>query len=155
MDIIGYNCIRISRKNITFIKSVRLKKQYIPFKGRLAFKQYIKDKPTKWGSKVFVLADSCNTYVKNIQIYSGTGLESNNTDIGLCTKVCLDLFEGLQVSGLNLYTDNYYTSPSLYMHLYNKFGVNACGTCHVNRIGFPKRLQKLIVAIMNILAMVR
>ena len=32
----------------------------IPFKGRLAFKQYMKDKPTKWGIKVFVLADSHN-----------------------------------------------------------------------------------------------
>ena len=26
------------------------------------------------------------------------------------------------------------------MHLYNKFGVNACGTCRVNRIGFPNEL---------------
>ena len=32
----------------------------IPFKGRLAFKQYMKDKPTKWGIKVFVLADATN-----------------------------------------------------------------------------------------------
>ena len=32
----------------------------IPFKGRLAFNQYMKDKPTKWGIKVFVLADATN-----------------------------------------------------------------------------------------------
>ena len=36
----------------------------IPFKGRLAFKQYMKDKPTKWGIKVFVLADATNGYIK-------------------------------------------------------------------------------------------
>ena len=28
----------------------------IPFKGRLSFKQYMKDKPVKHGIKVFVLA---------------------------------------------------------------------------------------------------
>ena len=30
----------------------------IPFRGRLSFKQYHKDKPTKWGIKVWILADS-------------------------------------------------------------------------------------------------
>ena len=30
----------------------------IPFKGRLRLKTYMKDKPTKWGAKVFVLADA-------------------------------------------------------------------------------------------------
>ena len=46
----------------------------IPFKGRLGFKQYLKDKPTKWGIKVFVLADATNGYVKKIQIYTGKSL---------------------------------------------------------------------------------
>ena len=46
---------------------------------------------------------------------------------------------GLEGSGLDLYTDNYYTSPSLYLHLYNR-GINACGTAGPNRIGFPKEL---------------
>ena len=61
-------------------------------------------------------------------------------DIGLCSKVCLDLLEGLNVYGLHLYTDNYYTSPSLFLHLYKNLGINACGTCRSNRIGFPKEL---------------
>ena len=38
----------------------------IPFKGRLGFKQYMKAKPTKWGIKVFVLADAKNGYIKKI-----------------------------------------------------------------------------------------
>ena len=36
----------------------------IKFKGRLGFKQYIKNKPTKWGIKVFVLSDATTGYVK-------------------------------------------------------------------------------------------
>ncbi len=43
----------------------------IPFKGRLRFKQYMKDKPTKWGIKVFVLADAPTGYVKRIKFILG------------------------------------------------------------------------------------
>ena len=51
----------------------------------------------------------------------------------------LDLVLGLEFSGLHLYTDNYYTSPLLYNHLYNR-GINACGTARSNRKHFPKEL---------------
>ncbi len=30
----------------------------IPFRGRISFKQYMKDKPTKWGFKMWKLCDS-------------------------------------------------------------------------------------------------
>ncbi len=43
----------------------------IPFKGRLRFKQYMKDKPMKWGIKVFALADAPTGYVKRLQVYTG------------------------------------------------------------------------------------
>ncbi len=48
----------------------------VPFKGRLGFKQYMKAKPTKWGIKVFVLADARNGYVKKLEVYTGKGLDS-------------------------------------------------------------------------------
>ena len=44
----------------------------IKFKGKLGFKQYIKNKPTKWGIKAFVLSDATIGYVKRFQIYTGT-----------------------------------------------------------------------------------
>ena len=46
---------------------------------------------------------------------------------------------GLEDYVLDLYTDNFYTSPQLYRTLYDK-GFNACGTVRVNRTGFPKEL---------------
>ena len=72
------------------------------------------------------------------------GIESRGgNDIGLCTKVVLHLMEEFEGSGLHLYTDNYYTSPTLYQHLY-KHGINACGTCSSSRRGFHKeRVLKL------------
>ena len=61
-------------------KQVSVDKAMIPFKGRLSFKQYMKDKPTKWGIKVFTLCDATNGYVCRLQIYTGKNLESNNTN---------------------------------------------------------------------------
>ena len=59
----------------------------------------MKDKPTKWGVKVWVLADSTNGYVKRFQIYTGKG-EGTDSSIGLCSRVVLDLMRGLESSGL-------------------------------------------------------
>ena len=79
----------------------------------------MKDKPTKWGIKVYVLADSTNGYVYRFQIYTGKQVNENSSSMGLCTRV-VD-----------------YTSPSLFTYLYEK-GINACGTARTNRKGFPK-----------------
>ena len=38
-------------------ESVTIDEAMIPFKGRLSFKQYIKNKPIKWGIKAFVLSE--------------------------------------------------------------------------------------------------
>ena len=75
-------------------QSCTIDEAMIPFKGRLRFKQYMKDKPTKWGIKVFILADAPTGYVKRLQVYTGKGLDSCVTDVGLCTKVVLDLMKG-------------------------------------------------------------
>ena len=40
--------------------------------------------------------------------------------VGISSRVVLDLIHGLEGDGLELYTDNYYTSPELYNTLYKK-----------------------------------
>ena len=111
----------------------------IPFKGRLGFKQYMKDKPTKWGIKVFVLADAKNGYVYRMQIYTGKNANLDS-DVGLCSRVVLELVEGLEHSSPSIFMDNYYTSPWLFLKLYDS-GVNACGTARRSRKYFPTDLD--------------
>ena len=43
----------------------------IGFKGRLSWIQYMPKKPTKWGVKAWVVADSSNGYVSNFKLYTG------------------------------------------------------------------------------------
>ena len=124
--------------NYTLHQQVTIDEAMIPFKGRLTFKQYMKNKPTKWGIKVYVLSDATNGYIYRIQIYSGNNFDSE-VDAGLCSRVLLALMSGLDEH--HLYTDNYYTSPEVYLALYNN-GINCCGTVRVGRRGFPKELVK-------------
>ena len=75
-------------------KQVTIDEAMIPFKGRLFFKQYMRDKPIKWGIKVFVLSDARNGYIYRLQVYTGKDV-NNVSDIGLCSKVVLDIMSGL------------------------------------------------------------
>ena len=52
-------------------ESVSVDEAMIPFKGRLSFKQYMKDKPVKHGIKVFVLADGKYGYIKSYKYILG------------------------------------------------------------------------------------
>lgn len=75
-----------------------------------------------------------------LKIYTGKYLD-DMSDVGLCSKVVLDLMAGLEGDGYQLYTDNYYTSPQLYFTLYKK-GINAYGTVQTNRKEFPYELVR-------------
>ncbi len=114
----------------------------IKFKGRLSFKQYMKAKPTKWGIKVCVLSDTTNGYVCRFQVYTGKNsiIGSSTNEHGLCTSSVLSLMDGLEHKAHKLFLDNYYTSPVLFLTLYDK-NVQACGTARCNRKYYPRELS--------------
>ena len=60
------------RAAYTLGREVSVDEGMIGFKGRLWFVQYMPKKPTKWGMKAFVLADSATGYTSNWRLYTGT-----------------------------------------------------------------------------------
>ena len=52
-------------------QQLTLDKGMIPTKNRLAIKQYIKDKPVKWGIKFFMLWEGRIAYIASAKIYRG------------------------------------------------------------------------------------
>lgn len=52
-------------------RDIVIDKIMVPHKGRLSFKQYIKNKPTQWGIKLWVLSESKTGYVYKFQVYLG------------------------------------------------------------------------------------
>ena len=49
----------------------------IGFCGRFGAKQYIPNKPTKYGVKAFTLADNLNDYILDILVYAGADTLQN------------------------------------------------------------------------------
>ena len=84
----------------------------------MSFRQYIRGKPTPWGIKAYVLADSNTGYMYSIVLYYGRETELiNRRELNHTTKVVLTLMQPLAHRGYNLYTDRFYTSPALALEL--------------------------------------
>nr|XP_033502423.1 piggyBac transposable element-derived protein 4-like [Epinephelus lanceolatus] len=111
-------------------------------KARLGIKQYMKAKPTKWGLKLFVLAD-VNGYTVNYILYTGKGTTPVSGN-GLSFDVVVELVKKEHLgTGYIIYTDNFYTSPLLFRHLIQE-GFGVCGTYREGRIGVPKTKENAL-----------
>lgn len=116
---------------------ISVDERMVATKARIKLKQYMRDKPTKWGLKFFVLAD-VNGYTVDYKLYSGKG--SSVSGKGLSFDVVAELVNKDYLgSGYIVYCDNYYTSPLLFRHLTQQ-GFGACGTYRQGRVGVPKTM---------------
>ncbi|XP_028254268.1 piggyBac transposable element-derived protein 4-like [Parambassis ranga] len=116
-------------------KELAVDERMVATKAKTGMTQYMKDKPTKWGIKLFVLADSSNGYTINFNVYAG----KTHTRMvhGLSYDAVMNLIRPSYLgTGYHVYMDNFYTSPQLFLDLASiKFG--ACGTYRENRKGCP------------------
>lgn len=118
-------------------RDVSIDETMVPHKGRLSFKQYIKNKPVRWGIKLWVLCEAKTGYVFKFQVYLGK--EDGNVEYNLARRVVKHLIAPIEDKFHNLYMDNFYCDPHLFLELETK-KVLACGTIRANRKGFPKDL---------------
>ena len=104
------------------------------FRGRCSFKQYIPNKPSKYGIKVYVLADSKTFYLVSFKIYTGAGTHAPGLLVP--TQAVLDLVPSGSGTSRNITTDNYYTSIPLAMELKSR-KLTLFGTMKKNKACFP------------------
>ena len=134
LDRLKANCIKLYQPSQHVLVDERMVKN----KGRFICKQYVRMRPTKWGFKLWVLCDSANGYTWNFLVYRGKAGEAVSSK-GLSEDVIINMVEGLENQGYIIYTDNFYSSPTLFTDLVNK-GFGAVGTIDHTRRGCPAAL---------------
>lgn len=135
IDYIRAKCFQLYQPGLRICIDERM----VRCKSRFNMRQYCKDKPVKFGFKLWVLADSLNAYTYDFNIYRGkvgTPVSKN----GLAYDVVFELMSSLLHQGYELYMDNFYSSPQLFLDLLS-CKTFACGTTAENRRGYPKELK--------------
>ena len=101
-------------KNFIPEKNISIDESMMPYYGRHGCKQYIQNKPVKFGYKMWVAATPLGY---GIQFYPYAGKDDNcNKDIDLGGSVALTLMSKLPTFPDSHYhgvIDNFFTSPSL------------------------------------------
>lgn len=128
--------------------TVSVDESTVGFKGRILFKTYNKDKPQKWGLKIFVLADSSNGYVCALEPYMGSVTANYliRPDLLMTSRVVLTLVDHLKMSygnveGLHIFTDRYYSSIELATALHEQ-KIHLTGTINRGRKQLPNDVKK-------------
>ncbi|XP_051154938.1 piggyBac transposable element-derived protein 3-like [Leptopilina boulardi] len=127
-----------------FSSALSVDEMMVKFRGRTVLKQFIRNKPVRFGIKMWALCSSegflfdCDIYCgKNSKSYFFGNRETlNKCALGSCVVVGLlqNLLSSVVPRNLvkyHLYFDNFFTSPDLLVHL-KKVGLRATGTVRAN-----------------------
>ena len=122
-------------------QNVAIDERMIRSKGHTPMRQYLPNKPTKWGFKEFAACDSATAIMFNFELYTG----QEDTAGGLAHDVVVHLIAGLEGQHHILYTDNFYTSAKLADSLRQR-NIHLVGTIRLNRRGFPAQMKAHVKA---------
>ncbi|KAJ8969914.1 hypothetical protein NQ314_001531 [Rhamnusium bicolor] len=121
------------------------------FRDRCRFRQYIANKPAKYGIKIYALVDSRTFFTSNLEIYADKQPEELFQVKNDAASVVMRLIEPISKTGRNVTTDNYFTSVTYYLitafwyHIYQS-RTKTCYYCQlcIIMIRSMKKQEKLI-----------
>ncbi|XP_022182835.1 piggyBac transposable element-derived protein 4-like [Myzus persicae] len=116
-------------------KNLSIDESMVLWRGRLIFRQYIKNKRHKYGVKMYMLTEPWGL-IHRIMVYSGQGQDVSE-DSTHTEFVVEKLMDGLLYKGRSLFMDNFYNSVQLSRKLLSK-KTYVIGTLRSNRKNNPK-----------------
>ena len=122
-------------------RNLSVDESLVLFKGRLKFKQCIKTKCSRFGMKLYEVC-TADGITLDLLVYCGKGMfadDDPNSDMPATERISLVLMKPFFDRRHVLYTDNYYTSPSLATYFLGR-STHLCGTIRPNRKFFSKDL---------------
>ena len=112
----------------------------VPWKGRLRFKVYNRNKPKKYGMKAYMMCDATNGYILKFHLYVGKSDDPEYVSYhGRLWDIVMELMKGRFFVGHHVFMDNFYTSPKIFAKLLNQ-GTDCTGTLRTNRKGVPRSI---------------
>ncbi|CAB4039704.1 Hypothetical predicted protein [Paramuricea clavata] len=130
-------------------QNIAVDERMVKSKHRSGIRQYMKNKPTKWGIKLWVLADSSNGYTIDFNVYIGKSQHEAPSQNGLGYDVVMKLVNPYLGQGYHVFFDNFFSSPKLVQDLFMN-GTPSSGTCKINREGFPESMKDVKVWARNL-----
>ena len=143
MDHINLKCTEYFVPN----EIIAVDESTVGFKGRVIWKCYNPNKPTKWGLRVYTMCDSASAYIAAFVPYYGRFITDGlvRPDLPFTSRIVLELCGKLSsnVNGTryHVFTDRFYTSPILCEEL-RKMSFHLTGTVTVSRKGMPDDIAK-------------
>ena len=107
------------------------------FRGRCSFRQYMRNKPAKYGLKVFSIVDARSFYVLNMEFYLGKQPPGPHQISQAPDEVVKRLITPISGSGRNVTYDNWFTSVPLAHHLLQQHNLTTVGTIRKNKPQLP------------------
>lgn len=120
---------------VPFEQHLSVDEQMCSTKARCGLRQYLPDKPHKWGFKLFVIC-GVSGYGYKFEVYSGQEniCADGETELVASSNVVVRLAREIPINqNYRLFFDNYYTSLPLIEFLSHR-GILALGTVRRNRI---------------------
>lgn len=123
-------------QSVPLPQHVCVDEQMCATKMRSPIRQFLPNKPHKWGIKLFVLSDS-HGFSYCFEVYCGAGdnvVFPGNPDLGAAANVVVRLSRVIpDFRNHILFFDNFYTTLALIVYLYLR-GIYSLGTIRNNRI---------------------
>lgn len=138
-----FEMVRRQCKNIEGSNHQSVDEVMVPYKGTKAgtLRQYVKNKPHKWGFKIYCRSSSSGI-VHDLLLYQGTttfcgeDLLENEKDFLLGEKVMLVLCRSIpDPASCVVFCDNFFTSYKLVKKLESLIGIKSLGTVRESRCG--------------------
>lgn len=127
----------IIKKHYTLGDTVTIDEKLEPFRGRCPFRQYMPNKPAKYGIKIFVMADSRAYYAARLEVYTGKQNAGPHSVSNSPSDVVKRMVEQIRGSHRNVVMDNWFTSFPLMTELYEDYGLTVVGTLRKNKPEIP------------------
>ena len=133
-ETVRMNCVEKYRPG----RDISVDEAMVAFTGRLHFKQYIKNKPTRWGIKIWCIADQSG-YLLDFQVYTGKGAVAASKH-GVGYDVVMALSARYLFKYHHVFYDNFFASVPLANDLLRR-KTYCCSTFRTNRKGWPKNFS--------------